>query len=136
MKNPLRALILGLITLILPAFADDHDTPETVATAWIQEVMGENFDKAFDAVYASPEFLKEVEMSQEALIKALKERIQLSRDSVKKHQGVENITIDKLEYSEDKTQATAYFTIKTKDGENIKNEVPLSQINGQWRIGK
>ena len=48
MKNPLRALILGLITLILPAFADDHDTPETVATAWVQEVMGENFDKEAD----------------------------------------------------------------------------------------
>ncbi len=136
MKKSLRILTLALFALVISACSDNQSDPKTFAKAYVTETLNGDIEQVIAWTYTSPEFLQKHHLSADGMKEQMRQAGKVMREQTEKNQGLDSVTVNDIAYSDGKTKARAFITIKTKNGESRNDEIPLIQIDGKWRAGE
>jgi csp2 family CRISPR-associated protein len=136
MKKSLRILTLALFALVISACSDKQSDPKTFAKAYVTETLNGDIEQVIAWTYTSPEFLQKHHLSADGMKEQMRQAGKVMREQTEKNQGLDSVTVNDIAYSDGKTKARAFITIKTKNGESRNDEIPLIQIDGKWRAGE
>lgn len=130
LKKTRFLFFLLFTTLFLVACGDSSNSPAGVATAFFKAVEKNDKDTAVKLLYL-PEVYPNNKEFFDGKITML---ISSMHTDIQRHNGIKKIDTDKIDYSEDKKNATVITTITYHDGETHKESTKVINDKGKWLI--
>ncbi len=129
MKKMFRSFAI-LITMALVVACGGSDSPEPVVKG-IYSAMEKGDSKKMlsymDTSGASKEELALIEGKFDMMLG-------LAASEMKAQGGIKKVTIDRIDYSEDKQSASVHHTIELGDGSSNNDVFELKKVNGKWKV--
>ena len=126
-------LTMMFIGLVAVACSNKHDTPESVATAFVYALEKGNANKIMDIAYI-PE--GKTDRDKQAVSGKLEMMAVAAAGEIKEKGGLKSIAVKSIEYNQDKTRASVSLSITYKDAKAMPKTERVNTINTKegWKV--